>query len=295
MRSGIVTIIGRPSAGKSTFLNTACGEKVSIVSDIPQTTRNAVRGIVNTNKGQIVFIDTPGYHASEKKFNKQLQEITCAKLAEADAILYLVDSSKEFGVEEESICALLSTLQNKIVIGLNKVDLPEAKPQLLTVNITNRLSEIPLNRFIQISAEKDQKINELLSCLMTLLPEGEPLYPPDFYTDQDPAFRITEIIREQAILHTREEVPHALYVGIEDLEMKKDGKVLWCRAFIAVDREGQKAMLIGKDAAVIKNIRITAIRTLRKIFPYKIDLDIRVKVDKNWRRKEQLVKNLLKS
>lgn len=292
MNSGVVTIIGRPSAGKSTFLNTASGEKVSIVSAIPQTTRNAIRGIVNTTKGQIVFIDTPGYHKSEKKLNLKLQEIAKTRLEEGDAVLYLIDLSREFGEEEKNICSLLIPLQNKTVIGLNKADLASAKTELVKKELLSLLPDIPQERIFEISALKDKGINEILSLLIELLPEGEALYPEDIYTDQDVVFRITEIIREQAILHTREEIPHALYAGVEDAEMRKNGKELWVRAFLYVEKESQKAMLIGKGAAVIKSIRIKSMAELRKIFPYKVQLDLQVRVNKNWRQKDNIIKKI---
>ena len=292
MNSGVVTIIGRPSAGKSTFLNTASGEKVSIVSSIPQTTRNAIRGIVNTTKGQIVFIDTPGYHKSEKKLNLKLQEIAKTRLEEGDAVLYLIDLSREFGEEEKNICSLLIPLQNKTVIGLNKADLKSSKAELVKKELLSLLPDIPQERIFEISALKDEGINEILSLLIELLPEGEALYPEDIYTDQDVVFRITEIIREQAILHTREEIPHALYAGVEDAEMRKNGKELWVRAFLYVEKESQKAMLIGKGAAVIKSIRIKSMAELRKIFPYKVQLDLQVRVNKNWRQKDRIIKKI---
>lgn len=292
MNSGVVTIIGRPSAGKSTFLNTASGEKVSIVSSIPQTTRNAIRGIVNTTKGQIVFIDTPGYHKSEKKLNLKLQEIAKTRLEEGDAVLYLIDLSREFGEEEKNICSLLIPLQNKTVIGLNKADLKSSKAELVKKELLSLLPDIPQERIFEISALKDEGINEILSLLIELLPEGETLYPEDIYTDQDVVFRITEIIREQAILHTREEIPHALYAGVEDAEMRKNGKELWVRAFLYVEKESQKAMLIGKGAAVIKSIRIKSMAELRKIFPYKVQLDLQVRVNKNWSQKDNIIKKI---
>ena len=292
MNSGVVTIIGRPSAGKSTFLNTASGEKVSIVSAIPQTTRNAIRGIVNTTKGQIVFIDTPGYHKSEKKLNLKLQEIAKTRLEEGDAVLYLIDLSREFGEEEKNICSLLIPLQNKTVIGLNKADLKSSKADLVKKELLSLLPDIPKERIFEISALKDEGINEILSLLIELLPEGEALYPEDIYTDQDVVFRITEIIREQAILHTREEIPHALYAGVEDAEMRKNGKELWVRAFLYVEKESQKAMLIGKGAAVIKSIRIKSMTELRKIFPYKVQLDLQVRVNKNWRQKDRIIQKI---
>lgn len=293
-RSAMVAIIGRPSAGKSTFLNTACGEKVSIVSPVPQTTRNAIRGIVNGSRGQLVFIDTPGYHESDKKLNLLLKSIAHDRLPESDAILYLVDASREPGREEEIICAMLAPSSARIVIGINKTDLPDAKPGLVRVFLQKQLPLVSSDRIFEISAEKDTNIDPLLVRLFDLAPEGEPLYPEEFYTDQDVDFRIAEVIREKAILNTREEIPHAVYVEIADLEMRKNGKELWVRAFLTVERESQKGMVIGKGAAMIKKIRTEAVKDLNDIFPYRINLDLQVKVNKNWRQKDPVLGRLMK-
>lgn len=292
MKSGIVTIIGRPSAGKSTFVNTACGEKVSIVSAVPQTTRNAIRGIVNTSKGQIVFIDTPGYHSSQKKLNLKLQEIVKSRLEEADAILYLVDISRDFGEEEQLICSMLENFQSKLVIGLNKSDKAKEKANAIAQKISALLPDVQINKILLVSAINDTGINEILLKFIELLPEGEQLYPTEFYTDQDVIFRITEIIREQAILHTREEIPHAVYAKVEDTQMRKNGKELFVRAFLFVERESQKGMVIGSKASVIKSIRIKAMEEMRKIFPYKVQLNLQVKVKKNWRQNENIIKTI---
>ena len=178
------------------------------------------------------------------------------------------------------------------MIGLNKADLKSSKTDLVKKELLSLFPDIPQERIFEISALKDEGINEILSLLIELLPEGEALYPEDIYTDQDVVFRITEIIREQAILHTREEIPHALYAGVEDAEMRKNGKELWVRAFLYVEKESQKAMLIGKGAAVIKSIRIKSMAELRKIFPYKVQLDLQVRVNKNWRQKDNIIKKI---
>jgi len=294
MRTAMVAIIGRPSAGKSTFLNTACGEKVSIVSPVPQTTRNAIRGIVNGSQGQLIFIDTPGYHESEKKLNLLLKAITHDRLPESDCILYLVDSSRDPGTEEELICEMLAPHSSRIVIGINKTDLPEAKPGFVRIFLERKLPLVPSDRIFEISAEKDTNIDPLLLRLFDLAPAGEALYPAEFYTDQDVDFRVAEVIREKAMLNTREEIPHAVYVEIADLEMRKNGKELWVRAFLVVERESQKSMVIGKGASMIKKIRLEAVRDLNKIFPYRINLDLQVKVNKNWRQKDIVLGRLMK-
>lgn len=293
-KAGIVTIIGRPSAGKSTFLNTASGEKVSIVSPVPQTTRNALRGIVNTSFGQLVFVDTPGYHDSEKKLNKKLKEVTQEQLVTSDALLYILDATRIPGPEEILTAALVKPHIDKTIIALNKIDLPTANVSEGINFLKQVFPEISENRIFQISAEKDTNINDVLKALYQIIPQGEPLYPEEFYTDQEVDFRIAEIIREQAINRLYDEIPHAIYVDISDMEWRREGKELWVRAILCVERESQKGMVIGKGASMIKTIRIESIKQLRKIFSYRIDLDLQVKVNKNWRQKDVVLNRVLK-
>lgn len=290
----MVAIVGRPSSGKSTFLNTASGEKVSIVSPVPQTTRNAVRGIVNTSYGQLVFIDTPGYHNSDKKLNLKLKAIAEEQLGDADLILYLIDSSRAPGEEESLIADLVSAFKDKTVIGINKIDLPESRPKAVRVFLERFFPNFPPERIVEISAEKDTNINDILFQLYSLAPEAEPLYPEEFYTDQEVDFRIAEIIREKAMNSLFAEIPHSIYVEISDMEWKKPGKELWVRAFLVVEKESQKGMVIGKGASMIKHIRVESIKQMRRIFDYRVDLDLQVKVNKNWRQKDFVLQNLIK-
>ena len=293
MRSGVVCIIGRPSAGKSTFLNSVCGGTVSIVSALPQTTRSSVRGILTAGQGQIIFIDTPGYHISEKKINRRLKQIAENRLQEAEAVLYLIDAVRPFGEEELAICALLKDKQERLIVGINKTDSPAACPGQTRISLLQALSDLPQERIFDLSAQEKTGLHPVLDALFSLLPEGDLLYPEDFYTDQPVDFRIAEIIRGQAISRLYEEIPHALYVNIQDMEMKKSGKELFVRAFLCVERESQKAMVIGKGASVIKAIRVEAQKELRKIFPYRIQLDLQVRVDKNWRQKDRVLQSVL--
>ena len=292
-KTALVTIIGRPSAGKSTFLNTAAGEPVSIVSAMPQTTRNAIRGIVNTSLGQLVFVDTPGYHDSEKKMNLKMRTIVTDQLADSDLILYIIDSTRNCAEEERLITALLESHQDKIVIAVNKID--DIKPLREHVRkfIKANLPGVPENRIFEISAKNDVGINEVLKALYDMAKPGPHLYSEEFYTDQEVDFRIAEIIREQAINRLDQEVPHAVYVQIADMEMRSPTK-MWCRAFLCVEKDSQKGILIGKGAQMIKTIRVESIKALRKIFDYKIDLDLQVKVDKNWRQRDATLNKLLK-
>ena len=293
-KTGVVAIVGRPSVGKSSFLNMASGEKISIVSAIPQTTRNAVKGIVNTSLGQLVFIDTPGYHNSEKKLNLKLKAVAQDQLESADAVLYLLDSSREPLEEEEMTTDLVRPFMDKTVVAINKIDLPNSDSGRSRLFVSSNLSAIPSSRVFDISATEDRGINEVLRALFELVPVAEHLYPTEYYTDQDVEFRIAEIIREQAINRLYDEIPHSLYVEIADMAMRKEGRELWVRAFLVVERESQKGMVIGKGASMIKTIRVESIKECRKIFDYRVDLDLQVKVNKNWRQKDVVLTKLIK-
>ena len=293
LRTAVVAIIGRPSAGKSTFLNTACQEPVSIVSPIPQTTRNAIKGIVNTSFGQLIFIDTPGYHDSEKKLNLRLRNVTESQLEGIDCVLYVIDSTRAPGEEEVKTAALLTALQSKVVVAINKCDLPTSRPLPVRQFISEQLPQIPGERIYEMSAEKDTGINEVLKALYDISPEGEPVYDEELYTDQDLTFRICEVIRGEAINRLQDEIPHAVYVEVADIEHRNEGKKLWIRAFLCVERESQKGIVIGKGAAKIKEIRTAAARKLSEIYIQKIDLDLQVKVDKNWRQRDYTLNRLI--
>ena len=293
LKTAVVAIIGRPSAGKSTFLNTACQEPVSIVSPIPQTTRNAIKGIVNTSFGQLIFIDTPGYHDSEKKLNLRLRNVTESQLDGIDCILYIIDATRTPGEEEIHTAELVKNAQAKTVIAINKLDLQQAQPLKIRNFIKENLPEIPAERILEMSAEKDTGINEVLKALYDISPAGEPMYDEELYTDQDLRFRICEVIRGEAINRLADEIPHALYVDVADIEHRNDGKKLWIRAFLCVERESQKGIVIGKGASKIKEIRTAAVRKLSEIYIQKIDLDLQVKVDKNWRQRDYTINRLI--
>jgi len=292
-KTALVAIIGRPSSGKSTFLNTASGEPISIVSPIPQTTRNAIKGIVNTSFGQLVFVDTPGYHISEKKLNIKLQQIAKEQLEACECVLYIIDSSRDIGEEESLTAELVKPYSKKTVIAINKTDIPGSKPQKVKEFILQNLPLVKQNKIHEISAKNDIGINEVLKSLYELSPEAPHLYPEEYYTDQEVGFRIAEVIRGQAINRLSQEIPHAIYVDIADMEMRNNGKVLWVRAFLCVERESQKGIVIGKGASMIKTIRLESLKEFRNIFDYKIDLDLQVKVVKNWRQRDPILNKMI--
>lgn len=293
LKTGMVAIIGRPSAGKSTFLNTACQEEVSIVSPIPQTTRNAIKGIVNTSFGQLIFIDTPGYHDSDKKLNLRLKNVTETQLEDIDCVLYVLDSTRVPGNEEIHTAQLIKKHANKTVIAINKIDSKESKIQPIRRFIKDTLPQIPQERIFEMSAQKDIGINEVLKALYDIAPVAPPMYSENDYTDQDLAFRIAEAIRGEAINRLADELPHAVYVDIADVEKRNEGKKLWVRAFLCVERESQKGIVIGKGATKIKEIRAASLKKLNRIFIYKVELDLQVKVDKNWRQRDYTLNKLI--
>jgi GTP-binding protein Era len=284
-----------------------CGEKVAIVSNVPQTTRNAIRGIVNRKEGQLVFIDTPGRHSSEKKMNKKLMEVSRRALSDSDLVLYVLDASRAPGMEEEEIASLLAPLAEKTTVAVNKMDAPNADfirtrdfilqkfpPPFLSVSPVPPCEINPgkcRERIYPISAFAGQGIDELLDVLFAMAPVGQPLYNEEYYTDQETEFRIAEIIREQAINRLREELPHSLYVDIADMEFKEEK--LWVRAFIIVERESQKGMVVGKGGEMIKAIRLASLKNLKRIFEWKIDLDLRVKTGKDWRQKDHTLRRII--
>ncbi|MCL2762858.1 MAG: GTPase Era [Treponema sp.] len=293
-KAAFVAVLGRPSAGKSTLVNQICGEKVAIVSAVPQTTRNAIRGIVNREQGQLVFIDTPGRHKSEKKINKKLMDISGKAMEDSDMILYVMDASRPPGPEETELAALLVPHAPRVVVAINKKDCANADCAGAREFIAN--NGLDAQRCFSISAKNNEGIEPLLAALYDLAEEGEPFYGAEYYTDQEVDFRIAEIIREQAINRLREELPHALYVAVADTEFTGDDpsrQTLWVRAFIVVERESQKGMVVGKGGAMIKAIRLAALKELRQIFDWKIDLDLRVKTGKDWRHDDKTLRRLI--
>ncbi len=291
-RCGFAAVIGRPSAGKSTLVNRLCGGKVSIVSPVPQTTRNSIRGIVNRKGCQLIFIDTPGYHSSGRKINLRLQSIARERLSEVDCVLYVIDCTRIAGEEEAAVAALAVPFSDRTVIALNKTDLPETDPGMARSFVSESLPLVPQERVLEISAQTGKGTGRLFSALSALLPESPPLYPEDFYTDQEVDFRIAEIIREKAMLNTSEEIPHSVYVEISDMESRRGGKELYVRAFLIAEREGQKAILIGKNASMIRKIKEDCAADFRKIFPFFVILDLQVRVSKNWRQRDSVIGRL---
>jgi GTP-binding protein Era len=292
-KSAFVAVVGRPSVGKSTLINLLCGEKVAIVSAVPQTTRNAIRGILNRPQGQLVFVDTPGRHGSERKLNRKLMEVSDRALGETDLALYVLDASRAPGPEEEAVAERLKPLTARTLAAVNKTDVPGADFERTRDFLRARLPGLDESRCFKISALKNQGTEDLLRGLFDLAEPGTPMYPDEYYTDQDLNFRIAELIREKAINRLREELPHSLYVEVADAELSEDGGRLWVRAFIITERESQKGMVVGKGGGMIKAIREAAQKDLNRIFDWKVDLDLRVKTARDWRHNDRVLRRLI--
>ncbi len=294
MKCATVAIIGRPSSGKSTWVNTVCERKVSITASTPQTTRNAIRAIFTDQRGQLIFTDTPGYHTSEQTMNLRLQETTRSALGESDTILYMIDPKRAAGKEEQAIVDLVLAAKVPVVVALNKKDI--AKPQEI-----EEAKQFVIERFgestpiLELSAKEDTGVDEVLIELFKLAPEGELLYPEETYTDQPLEFRISEIIREKAIALVTEELPHAIYVEVADLEYTEAQGSIWIRAFIIVERETQKGIVVGRGGNGIKKIRQQSFKEIKKLFPgMQVHLDLRVKAQPKWRKNTIVLDRILR-
>jgi GTP-binding protein Era len=288
-KSAFAAIVGRPSSGKSTLLNALCGAKVSIVSPVPQTTRNTVRGIVNRPAGQIVFLDTPGFHISEKKLNLRLRDLVLRALADADIVVYLIDATREPGPEEEVLAKALQGVKLPMIAAINKIDDREALPDRAAAFIAEQL---PQASVLRLSAKEGVGLNELLEALLGAAQEGPAWYPEEYYTDQEPVFRMAEIIREKIILHTREELPHAIFVDFTDSRKLDDGGIE-ANFDIVVERESQKGIVIGKGGAMIKKIREEAEADLAELFDYTVRLRLQVRVDPTWKHDDKRLDSLI--
>jgi GTP-binding protein Era len=298
VRSGFVTIIGRPNAGKSTLLNSLVGEKLAIVTHKAQTTRNRITGIVNVKRkgkrpaGQVVFVDTPGVHKPEDQLNKRMMQEVYDSLEGCDLILLIVDVTQKFGTGDEFVLEIVKRtkagVSDRSGVGcrvpavfllLNKIDLFE-KTKLLAV-IEDWTHRHDFAQIVPISAAKELGKEELLTAVVNALPEGPKYFPEDQITDQPERFIVAELIREQILINTAQEVPYASGVAIEKFE--EGTKLSRISAVIFVEREGQKAIVIGKQGAMLKHIGTRARQQIERILGVKVFLELFVKVREGWR------------
>jgi len=293
-KSGFVSIIGRPNAGKSTLLNALVGEKVAIVTHKPQTTRHRIQGFVNVQggggrlPGQIIFIDTPGVHKPDSPLGSRMMREVNDALQERDLVLLIVDATQPFGKGDQFVLDLLQHVDSPLILLLNKIDAME-KPKLL--NLIDHYSKLrDFVEIIPISATKRQGLDELIGAVMKNLPDGPRYFHKDQITDQPERVLVAEMIRERILIETGKEVPYAVAVKVETFEA--DQKLTRIAAAIYCEREGQKAILIGKGGAMLKRIGTSARKQIERLLGSKVFLELFVKVRQNWRNSETALDDL---
>jgi GTP-binding protein Era len=288
-QSGFVAIIGRPNVGKSTLINKIIGQKIAIMSDKPQTTRNKIHGVYTTEQGQIIFLDTPGIHRPTSKLGHHMSSIAQNALNEVDLILMVVDVEEGLGGGDKYIIEQLKTSNTPVFLVLNKVD-RIVKDQLFV--IISRYQELyPFTEYIPISALQGVNVDVLLEQIMKSLPQGVAYYPADQITDHPEQFICAELIREKILHLTREEIPHSIAVQIEDMKVEKNN-IVHISAVIYVERESQKGIVIGKQGAMLKEVAQRARIDMEALLGSKIFLELWVKVSKDWRNRERILRNL---
>lgn len=285
-RSGFAAVIGRPNAGKSTLTNQLVGEKVAICSDKPQTTRNSIRGIYTNDAMQVVLIDTPGVHKPKYKLGERMMNEVSDALAGCDLVLYLVDVTEEFGRGEEYILHMLKGFRGPVILVLNKIDAIEKEMLLPTIAAFS--TRYDFAEIVPCSALKGENTAHLLDVIYTYLKPGPQYYPDDMCSDFPETMLVAELVREQALHLTTDEVPHSIAVTVPAMEERNNG-TLYIEAIIYVERESQKGILIGKHGAMLKLIGSRARTEIENIFGCKVFLDLRVRAKKDWRNNTGLM------
>lgn len=289
MKCGFVTIIGRPNVGKSTLLNQILGQKIVIATDKAQTTRKRIKGILTNEQGQIVFIDTPGIHRPLNKLGEFLIDEAKIAIPDADVIIFLVDGSESAGKGDKWIVQNLLETKIPVIIVMNKVDKVK-KPEKIEQNLLSYKTLFDENLpVIRVSAKTGRNIDTLLKNLYKKLPEGEIMYPEDVVTEETMRDVAQEIIREKILLNTSDEIPHAVAVKIENYFEQEDIDKIY--ATIYCETKSQKGILIGKGGSLLKKIGTEARQDLEKITEKKVFLGLEVKVEKDWRKKDNILKD----
>ncbi len=282
-KSGFISIIGRPNVGKSTFLNRVIGQKIAIMSDKPQTTRNKIQGVLTLNDTQMVFIDTPGIHKPKHKLGDFMMKVAQNTLKEVDLILFMINAEEGFGRGEEFIIEKFQTVTTPIFLVINKID--QIHPDQLLPLIDSYKERYSFKEIIPISALEGNNVDRLLEQIKKFLPEGPQYYPADQVTDHPERFIITELIREKALHLTREEIPHSLAVVLDKMERQKGKDVINVMATVIVERDSQKGIVIGKQGSMLKEIGSRARVDIENLLGSKVYLELWVKVQKDWRNK----------
>jgi GTP-binding protein Era len=291
VKSGHVSFIGRPNAGKSTLLNRIVGEKIAIVSDKPQTTRTRILGVKNYDAGQVVFVDTPGVHKPTHRLNQRMVGLALDAMREVDVVVLVVDASVKSGPGDRYLLDQIKGVKSPVILALNKVDLV-SKPKLLPV--LDQYSRLyPFVELVPLSAADGTNVDTLERLVLQHLPEGEPLYPSDYLTDQPERFYVAEIVREKVLELTHDELPFSTAVVVDRFEdAAEPGGLMNLYCTILVERESQKPIVVGKGGSMIKSIGTAARTELEQFFATKVYLDLHVKVKSEWRNDERLLDEL---
>ncbi|MFW5901792.1 MAG: GTPase Era [Thermodesulfobacteriota bacterium] len=290
-KSGFIAIAGPPNGGKSTLLNAMIGRKISITSDKPQTTRNRIAGIAHRPAGQLIFLDTPGIHLTQKTFNQKMVDLAFTAIDDVDLILLVVDADKpKPGAEHMILERLKQTRQRPVILALNKIDRVK-KPALLPL-IDKWDRSYPFAAVYPMSAKTGEQVAELMDALEAALPEGPPYYPPDMVTDVSEEFILTEIIREKVFYLTEAEIPFATAVSIEMIEESETGDRVAVYAKIHVERDSQKRIIIGKNGRMLREIGKAARLEMERMMGVKVYLKLFIRVEKNWSRDARAMRRL---
>jgi len=279
-KSGFVSLVGRPNAGKSTLLNAMVGQKVAIVADKPQTTRTSIQGVVTLPDAQIVFVDTPGIHKADSQLNKRLMDTVRASLEERDLLLFVTDASRPVGIESRRAIDIVRQNETPAVLVLNKIDLVKIKGRLLPL-IEEYKAFYDFADYVPVSASRGDGIEELQKVIVERLPLGPAYFPEDHITDQPERFLAAELVREKVLAATRQEVPHSVAVSVDRWE--ETPALTRIYATIRVERPGQKGIVIGTKGAMLKRIGTLARVEMERLFGVKVYLDLHVRVQPDWR------------
>lgn len=283
-KSGFISIIGRPNVGKSTFLNRVIGQKIAIMSDKPQTTRNKVQGVLTEDDSQLIFIDTPGIHKPKHKLGEFMLKTSKNTLREVDAIMFMVNAEQKLGPGDQFIMDLLEDNDTPVFLIINKID--RVHPDELLTIIERYTEKFNFAEIVPISALEGLNVDNLLVTLKKYMPEGPQYYPADQVTDHPERFIISELIREKVLHLTREEIPHSVAVVIDKIKREEDNPdKIRVQATIMVERNSQKGIVIGKQGAMLKQVGTRARKDIEMLLGSKVYLELWVKVQKDWRNK----------
>ena len=286
-KSGFATLIGRPNVGKSTLMNRLIGQKIAITSKKPQTTRNRIQTVYTSDEGQIVFLDTPGIHKSKNKLGEYMVNVAERTISEVDVILWLVEPTDYIGAGEQHIIRKLKQVKTPVILVINKIDKVTREDLIRFIDVYRK--ELDFAEVVPVSALKGQNTDELIRCIFKYLPYGEPFYDEDTITDQPMRQIVAELIREKALRLLEEEIPHGIAVSIESMKYRKD--IVDIEATIICERDSHKGIIIGKGGAMLKKIGTAARADIEKLVEMRVNLQLWVKVKKDWRDSDYLMKN----